>query len=166
MSARAAWRLEELGFGEVYDYVASKIDWFANGLPREGKAAGTPWAGDLARKDVPSCAPDERLGDARERARAGGSDVCVVLNEHDVVLGLLRGDALSKDPDARAREVMELGPATLRPSTPVEQLLRSRSNQGVKVWIVTTSHGVLLGMLLRDDAERALEDDRPALAES
>jgi hypothetical protein len=42
MSARAAWRLEELGFRQVYDYVPSKIDWFANGLPREGKAAEIP----------------------------------------------------------------------------------------------------------------------------
>jgi hypothetical protein len=57
MSARAAWRLEELGFTQVYDYVPSKIDWFANGLPREGKAAEIPWAGDLARDDAPTCGP-------------------------------------------------------------------------------------------------------------
>jgi hypothetical protein len=46
MSPRAAWRLEALGFTHVYDYAPSKSDWFANGLPREGKAAAIPWAGD------------------------------------------------------------------------------------------------------------------------
>lgn len=50
---------------------------------------------------------------------------------------------------------MELGPRTIRPSNPVEKLLRKQSSYGVKSWIVTTAHGVLLGVLTRDDAERA-----------
>ncbi|MDP9404293.1 MAG: rhodanese-like domain-containing protein [Actinomycetota bacterium] len=33
MSPRAAWRLEHLGFAQVYDYVAGKVDWMAAGLP-------------------------------------------------------------------------------------------------------------------------------------
>jgi CBS-domain-containing membrane protein len=156
MSARAAWRLEELGFTEVYDYVASKLDWFANGLPREGRAADTPWAGDLVRNDVPTCAPSDHLGDVRERVVEAGSDLCAVVNEHQVVLGLLRGDALSKEPDTCVADVMELGPKTLRPSESVGKLLGSRANQGVKDWLVTTSHGKLLGLLVRTDAEAAL----------
>jgi CBS-domain-containing membrane protein len=158
MSARAAWRLEELGFTEVYDYVASKVDWFANGLPREGTSIETPWVGDLARRDIPTCAPSDRMSDVRERVVAAGYDICPVVNEQQVVLGLLRGEALSKDRDARAGDVMELGPKTLRPSGPVEKLLQSRTNQGVKNWVVTTSHGKLLGMLLRTDAEAALRE--------
>jgi CBS-domain-containing membrane protein len=51
---------------------------------------------------------------------------------------------------------MELGARTIRPSTPVEELVAKRSSQGVKSWLVTTSHGVLLGRLTRGDAERAL----------
>jgi CBS-domain-containing membrane protein len=157
MSARAAWRLEDLGFTDVYDYVASKVDWFANGLPREGKSAETPWAGDLVREDIPTCTPRDRLGDVRERVVAAGYDLCPVVNEQRVVVGLLRGDALSKEPDARVREVMELGPKTLRPSNPVEELLESRANQGVKHWVVTTSHGKLLGLLVHTDADVALQ---------
>src|SRR6266511_4403171 len=38
MSPRAAWRLESMGFAEVYDYVAGKADWGAAGLPLEGTA--------------------------------------------------------------------------------------------------------------------------------
>jgi|ERR671923_458434 predicted transcriptional regulator len=159
MSPRAAWRLEALGFRQVYDYVPSKIDWFANGFPREGKAAKIPWAGDLAREDSPTCAPADQLGDVRERVLAS-HDVCVVVNEHRIVVGVLRGNALSKDPDARVADVMELGPNTLRPNRPVQELLQSRANQGIKHWIVTTSHGVLLGLLVRADAERALQQPK------
>jgi hypothetical protein len=157
MSARAAWRLEELGFTQVYDYAPSKIDWFASGLPREGKAAEIPWTGDLARDDVPTCMPGDRVGEVHEHVVASGYDLAVVLNEHRIVLGVLGGDALSKDPDARVGDVMELGPKTQRPHIPVEDLLGSRSYDGVKSWIVTTSHGVFNGLLLRDDAERTLE---------
>jgi hypothetical protein len=159
MSARAAWRLEALGFGHVYDYAASKADWFACGQPREGLSTEVPWAGDLAR-EVPACSPDERIGAVRERVLESGSDLCAVVNEERIVVGLLRGDALAKDEDARADEVMELGSKTVRPSTVVEELLRRRSSQGVKSWVVTTSHGVLLGRLTRDEAERALAVSR------
>jgi hypothetical protein len=155
MSARAAWRLEELGFTQVYDYVASKIDWFCNGLPREGKSLEVPWAGDLARDDIPTCAPDDVVGDVRERVADSGYDFCLVLNERRILLGALRGDALSTDPPTRAEGVMELGPKTIRPNHPVEKLLGSRSNHGIKYWIVTTSHGVLFGVLFRAEAESA-----------
>ncbi|MEX2210382.1 MAG: hypothetical protein WD689_01265 [Gaiellaceae bacterium] len=158
MSARAAWRLEQLGFTDVYDYVASKIDWFANGLPREGKAASVPWAGDLTRDDTPTCAAAERVGAVREQVLASGFDLCVVVNEQRIVLGLMRGDALSKD-DAAVGDVMELGPKTIRPNSPVTKLLEARANQGVKSWVVSTSHGKLLGLLLRSDAERAAAEE-------
>jgi CBS-domain-containing membrane protein len=98
----------------------------------------------------------------RERVVASAYDLCPVVNEQQIVVGLLRGDALRKDADVRVEEVMELGPKTLRPSNPVEKLLQSRANQGVKHWIVTTSHGKLLGLLLRTDAEAALREGRPA----
>jgi predicted transcriptional regulator len=154
MSARAAWRLEAMGF-EAYDYAGSKADWFACGMPREGKAAEQPWAGDLVRDDVPTCGPQDGLAGLPERVAASGYELCVVLNDERVVLGVLRGDALAKDPGSRVEDVMELGPRTVRPSEPVAELLRRRSAQGVKSWIVATSHGVCLGLLVRDDAEKA-----------
>ena len=42
MSPRAAWRLEALGYPEVYDYVAGKSDWMAAGLPTEHSGARPP----------------------------------------------------------------------------------------------------------------------------
>ena len=55
MSSRAAWRLESLGFGDVYEYVDGKLDWMAAGLPTEGTNNDQPRAGDVARKDAPVC---------------------------------------------------------------------------------------------------------------
>ena len=80
MSPRAAWRLESLGFAEVYDYVAGKLDWMAAGLPTEGTNAARPRVGQVARKDVPTCSLEERLGAVRDRVRALGWDVVVVVN--------------------------------------------------------------------------------------
>jgi len=126
-------------------------------MPREGAAANVLWAGDLV-EDVPTCASDEPVGAVRERVLGKSHDFCVVVNEQDVILGLLRGDALAKDEDARACDVMELGPKTTPPSEPVAELLKARSSQGVKHFLVATSHGALLGALGRDRAERAVAE--------
>src|SRR5438105_3496028 len=47
LSARAATRLEQLGFDPVFHYQPGKADWMAAGLPREGRAATTRYAGDI-----------------------------------------------------------------------------------------------------------------------
>jgi CBS domain-containing protein len=165
MGPRAAWQLEDFGFTDVYDYAPGKIGWFDHGLPREGASAGVPWAGDAAAAEgLPIASPDDRLGDARGRVEESGLDFCLVLNDGGFVLGLLRGDALGKDATLPVQDVMELGPRTIRPSKPIQELLAARSSQGVKSWIVTTSHGLLLGVLQRTDAERALEESRSGTA--
>jgi hypothetical protein len=61
-----------LGFAEVHDYVDGKLDWLAAGLPTEGANAKLPRAGSVARRDVPTCRLDERLGPVRERVRNAG----------------------------------------------------------------------------------------------
>ncbi len=154
MSPRAAWRLESLGFGEVYDYVAGKVDWLAFGLPREGDEAATPRAGDIARRDVPTCAPSDRIGTVRERVEAAGWDQCLVANDERVVLGRLRGTALSADAEARAEEVMEAGPTTVRPDERLSDLATRLRERDVASIVVTTPDGRLVGVLFREDAER------------
>src|SRR4051794_26546233 len=42
ISARAAWRLESMGYQEVYRYTAGKSDWSASGFPLEGSEAHKP----------------------------------------------------------------------------------------------------------------------------
>src|SRR5713226_5450322 len=122
MSPRAAWRLESLGFREVYDYVAGKLDWMAAGLSTEGTNATRPRAGEVSRKDVPTARLDERLGEVRERVRAAGWDAAVVINSERVVLGLLRFKELEKDPDLRIEQAMRPGPSTYRPYVSIKEM--------------------------------------------
>ena len=154
MSPRAAWRLEGTGFEKVYDYVPGKADWLASGLPREGKLASVLTIGDAARRDVPTCAPAEKVEKVRDRVRAAGWDACVVVNKERVVLGLLREKELSSDPGATVERVMRSGPTTFRPDVPVGKLAKRMRERGAHTVLVTTSDGRLVGLLYRDDAER------------
>ena len=153
MSPRAAWRLEGLGFEKVYDYVPGKADWFASGFPKEGKLASVPTIGDAARPDVPTCALAEKVGNARDRVRAAGWDVCVVVNKERVVLGLLREKELSSDSWAMVERVMRSGPTTFRPDVPVGKIAERMRERGARTVLVTTSDGRLVGLLYRDDVE-------------
>lgn len=150
MSPRAAWRLESLGFTQVFDYVAGEQDWFAYGLPREGKLAAEPHASDLARPDVPTCRLTDRIGDVREQGHMAGWDACVVVNEDRIVLGLLRQHALDGDPQAVVETVMEMGPSTFRPSALVSDVMDYLRRRSFDSAVITTSDGRLVGLLQPD----------------
>lgn len=156
MSPRAAVRLETLGFSQVYDYVAGKMDWSARGLPVEGNATGMPRAGDIARKDVPTCHLTDRLRDVRARVLKDGWEMCIVTDETGVVLGRLRKGVLSQDADVLVEAVMEEGPTTIRPYTGLEAITERMRTRKVGTIIVTTLDGRLLGVLFRRDAEAQL----------
>ena len=162
MSPRAAWRLEGLGFSEVYDYAPSKVDWSASGLPMEGETAGVPTVGDAARADVPTCGPGEKVGEAEERAREAGWDRCVVVNDERVVLGVLREkEAAASDPEAIVEGVMKDGPTTVRPDEPAPKLAERMRKRGTFSVLVTTPDGKLVGLLRREDAARLAEERAP-----
>ena len=156
MSPRAAWRLESLGFEDVYDYAAGKQDWMAAGLRTEGTLATLTRAGDVARQDVPTCEPGEPLGEVRERTLAAGWDVCVVVNADRVVLGLLRTKQLEmpghNDPVER---VMDAGPSTFRPNVDIREMAHYMAEHDLPSAPITTSDGRLVGLLVREDAETA-----------
>ena len=156
MSPRAAWRLEGLGFERAYDYVPGKADWFASGLPKEGRLASVPTIGDIALQDVPTCAPAEKIGAVRERVGRVGWDKCVVLNKERVVLGLLR-EELASDPEAFVEDVMGNGPATLRPNEPVGKIAKRMRERRASSVLVTSSDGRLVGLLYRNDVERVAD---------
>jgi CBS domain-containing protein len=154
MSARAAWRLESFGFGRVFRYTPGKADWFASGLPREGEFAAVPRVGDAARRDAPTCGLDERVGEVRERVRAAGWTSCVVVNQERVVLGLVRTRGLDGDPTVPVEAVMHAAPRTYRPNVLFERPLDYMREHRLDSVLVTTSDGVLVGALRREDAER------------
>src|SRR5215471_5081650 len=147
MSPRAAWRLESLGFAEVHHYVAGKLDWMAAGLPTEGTNAQRPRAGDVARKDVPTCGLKERLGAVRDRVEGQGWDAAVVVNDERVVLGLLRAKELAGDPQLTIEQAMRPGPSTFRPFVAVEEMARFMTEHDLASSPVTTSDGRLVGLL-------------------
>jgi CBS domain-containing protein len=156
MSPRAAWRLESLGFTEVYDYAAGKADWLAWGLPREGTAAQDSTVGEVARRDVPTCGLADRVSDAKARAQTSGLEACVIVNEQRVVLGLLRSQDLEMaDPAAIAEQVLRAGPTTYRPNVAARAAAARMRARGVDALLVTTPDGALVGLLRREDAERA-----------
>jgi CBS domain-containing protein len=154
MSPRAAWRLESLGFAEVYDYVAGKLDWMAAGLRTEGTNAAHPRAGEVSRRDVPTAGLAERLGDVRERVLAANWDAVVVINNERVVFGLLRSKELDKDPELKMEQAMRPGPSTFRPYVSIKEMAETMTKHMLDSSPITTSDGRLVGLLLQQDATR------------
>jgi CBS domain-containing protein len=130
------------------------VDWLSAGLPTEGTLARLPRAGDVARKDVPTCAPEERLGEVRERVRGAGWDACVVVNEERIVFGLLRAHELEGNADARIETVMRPGPSTFRPNVSIAEMAEYMVEHDLVNAPITTLEGRLVGLLLREDAAR------------
>jgi CBS domain-containing protein len=152
MSPRAAWRLESLGFREVYDYAVGKLDWMAAGLRTEGTNAQKPRAGTVARKDVPTCHLDERLIEVRERAQAAGWNAAVVVNSERVVFGLLRAKELAGDGGQFISQAMRPGPSTFRPYVLAAEMAKTMVDHKLESSPITTSDGRLVGLLLQTDA--------------
>jgi Mg/Co/Ni transporter MgtE len=136
----------------VYDYVPGKEDWLARNLPIEGRNADAPTAGSVARRDAPTCSEDETLGDLR--ARIGSLSVCVVVNRGGVVAGLLRAEQLDGSDETLVGDAMQPGPSTYRPHVPIAEMAQVMREHDLDNVPVTTSEGVLVGVLFRDDAVR------------
>ena len=146
LSARAAWRLESMGFQEVYRYTAGKSDWLAAGWETEGAANKTPRLRQYLHKDVFTCGLRERLEDVKTRRRPN-QDMCVVVSERNIVLGVLRGESWNANPQSRIVEVMEPGPRTFRPDLDPKEVQKALRHEESETAIVTTSDGELLGTI-------------------
>ena len=149
MSPRAAARLEAMGFADVHDYVAGKSDWLAAGFERAGTLAAVPTAVDAAEREVPTCRLDEPLEVVRERVRAAGWSVCVVVDERGVVLGLLGREALEGGERGPAEAAMTEGPTTVRPNRPLDELRERMERHDLHHLLVTSSNGRLVGIVRR-----------------
>jgi Mg/Co/Ni transporter MgtE len=138
--------------------VDGKLDWLATGLPTEGTNTERPRAGDLARRDVPTCRVDEPFAEVRDRVRAAGWDACVVANEERVVFGLLRESELDADSDGPVQNAMRRGPSTFRPHVPVEEMAHFMQQHDLASSPITSSDGRLISLLRSDDAIRAAHE--------
>jgi Mg/Co/Ni transporter MgtE len=127
--------------------VDGKADWLAHGLPREGETARIPYAGELVDPDPPSCSLSDNISVLRARIEDSRYGYCLVLGERRVVLGRVRRTALASAPEhASAEQLMEAGPSTVRPNTPVPELLERLAKDDLETAIVTTPRGCLIGV--------------------
>jgi rhodanese-related sulfurtransferase/CBS domain-containing protein len=149
LSARAAHRLATLGFSDVYDYTASKVAWLALGLPAEGSRPSTRRAGAHVRRDVPTTRLDGTVDDLE--ATIGDAERVVVLDEDDVVLGIVRRDALGLEPVTPVEAVLQPAPPSVRPSIPLDELAESMEQDGRSYVIVSHLDGTFVGVIERDD---------------
>lgn len=156
MSPRAAWRLESLGFDEVYDYGPSKMDWIGAGLPFDGTLAAEPLLAKLADAGVPTCRMSDTVGEAR--SRIGTWDICVVVNEDQVVLGLVRAEALGVADDRSVVDVMQEGPSTFRPHVTAQEMV-SQLEKSPRSWLLVTNlDGTLVGVARPEQVAEAVSD--------
>jgi Mg/Co/Ni transporter MgtE len=108
-----------------------------------------------ANSDGYALALDEPLRDAQERVRATPFDLCFVVNDERVVLGMLGRRALAGEDDVTVEEAMTAGPSTVRPSLPLDEALARMRRQDLTLLPVTRSDGVLIGALMRSEVEGA-----------
>lgn len=161
MSPRAACRLEGLGFTDVYDYVEGIADWKAAGLPVEGEADHVQRVADATRPDVPTCRPEETIDDVRFRVVEAGWDICVVVDCDGVVIGRLH-PATHQDHDrATVGEVMSSGPGTVRADGLLDPLVERLNHRDIPHVLVTTPQGTLIGVLVREEANRLVSGETP-----
>lgn len=146
LSARAAWRLESMGFQEVYRYTPGKADWLAAGWETEGTEAKKPRIRGMIHKDVPTCSLRERLEDVKSRRRQN-QDFCIVVNDRNIVLGVIEGEAWDANPLSRVGDIMLPGPRTIRPDLEPKDAQKILRNYDGANAIVTTSDGELLGIV-------------------
>jgi hypothetical protein len=148
-----------MGFTDLRLYGAGKMDWLAAGLPAEGEDR-EPTIGELMRSDVPRCRPGERLGDLGSRWREW--PWCAVVDDDGVLLGRVRRSELDEHPDWPAFEAAEPGPSTYRPSVPAGELRGVMEKGGHRHLYVSDGEGRLLGIVTRDDLDRAAVPDPTA----
>ena len=83
-------------------------------------------------------------------------DTCFVVDQEGVVLGRLGRSALQRDDDLTVEQAMTPGPSTIRPSARLNDVVARMRTQNLSNLPVTTSDGQLVGLLAREDAERAI----------
>jgi rhodanese-related sulfurtransferase len=149
LSARGAALLEALGFTDVHDYVDSKTAWLGEGLPAEGSIRASSRAGVIARTAA-RCRLDEQVGDLAGRF-SQDDGVCVVVDEDDVVLGVVREEPQALAGATSVVAVMQPAPPSVRPSITAPELAKSMDRDARRYVLVTTSHGRLLGIVGRSD---------------
>jgi predicted transcriptional regulator len=81
-----------------------------------------------------------------------------VVNTERIVLGLLRAEQLGREVDLTAEAAMRPGPSTFRPNIAIAKMAELMVKRDLPNAPVTTSAGELIGLLVREDAERVASE--------
>lgn len=134
-----------MGF-EAHEYSAGKADWISAGWETWRAPDSPRQARDAMETDVATCAPEASVGQVAEMLERSKS--VLIINSERVVLGRIRANQLEGAPEgAVAESLMRPGPVTVRPLEPLEPLLHRMKHANVTEMVVTSSEGVLLGVV-------------------
>ncbi len=130
----------------------------AYNLPWEGEMQDKPHLRDFAKPDVPTCSLKDRIAHVRQRIEQDGRSICVVVNDDNVVFGLLTSKELSENEAQTSEQVMKRAPVTFRPDTSLEEAKKFMNRHDQEYVLVTTPDGVLFGSIVCDEVRHALEE--------
>jgi CBS domain-containing protein len=112
------------------------------------------------RDDVVRSGPQERAADVREAIERSPYPFALVTGRDGILLGRVRSSKLGAVAgDARVGEIMEPGPSTVRPHRAAGELAEHLAARDLRWAIVTTPEARLLGVVSRDELERAAAAD-------
>lgn len=157
MSPRAASGLASTGFERVYDYVAGKADWSSTGLPLEGQTGATRAPAPTCARTFPPAASTtacKPLASSSRRAAGTPASSSTRPASSSAGWGVARSEAerTSRRRRRRRRGRARSGRALASPTSSSE--IRRQNLTNLRV---TTSDGRLMGLLMRTDAEQAVE---------
>jgi Mg/Co/Ni transporter MgtE len=101
----------------------------------------------VAKRDVATCRPDELVVAVRDRVSSEGNEPVIVIDADRIVLGLVRPGGSIGDPSLRVEDAMDPAPVTFRPNLPVGELPEYLERASPREILVTTSDGVLIGLV-------------------
>src|SRR5262249_37671152 len=84
--------------------------------------------------------------DVKSRRRPN-QDLCVVVNDRNIVLGVIQGETWDANPQSRIADAMQPSPRTLRPDWGPRDAQRLRRNYHEPAGLWTTSNRQLLGII-------------------
>ena len=117
------------------------------GWETEGEQAKKPRLKNMTvHKDVFTCSLRERLEDVKSRRRPN-QDMCIVLSDRNIVLGVIQGEAWDASPQSRVADIMQPGPRTFRPDLDPKDAQKLVKETDLDNLIITTSDGELLAIV-------------------
>ena len=148
LSARAASRLDHLGFEQVHDLIGGRAAWTALGLPTEGAVGDQRRIGHRV-LPVASVGLDATIADVAA-VRPARFPV-PVLDDDGVLLGAVDPAAAALPPGTKVVDVMIPAPGTIRPELRVDEVVRQLRRDGLDHVFVTAVNGRLIGEVVVDE---------------